>query len=191
MKLFFVVFCLFTFGNQNTFAQDKAAAAKEETKSPSASSDNQKLPNVVFQPDKTVETNHTVTVKGQRVNYKAITGTLPVWDNDGNCIAGLYFTYYQRTDVKTGENRPLVISFNGGPGSASVWMHIGYTGPRLLKIDDEGYPVQPYGIIENPNSILDVADIVYVNPVNTGFSRMVNNKIDRKQFFGVRADVKY
>ena len=191
MKLFFVVFCLFTFGNQITFAQDKAAAAKEETKSPSASSENQKLPNVIFQPDKTVETNHTVTVKGQRVNYKAITGTLPVWDNDGNCIAGLYFTYYQRTDVKTGENRPLVISFNGGPGSASVWMHIGYTGPRLLKIDDEGYPVQPYGIIENPNSILDVADIVYVNPVNTGFSRMVNNKIDRKQFFGVRADVKY
>ena len=59
------------------------------------------------------------------------------------------------------------MSFNGGPGSASVWMHIAYTGPKVLKIDDEGYPVQPYGIKDNPNSILDVADIVYINPVNT------------------------
>lgn len=186
MKFIITLVCLFSFSFHYSFAQDK----KEETKAqPSAES--QKLPNIIFQPDKTVETNHTVTVKGQKVAYKAITGTLPVWDNDGKTIAGLYFTYYQRTDIKNGENRPLVISFNGGPGSASVWMHIGYTGPRLLQIDDEGYPVQPYGIKENPNSILDVADIVYVNPVNTGFSRMVNNKIDRKQFFGVRADVKY
>ena len=189
MKFIIVFFCLFSFGNVTSFAQDKKDNAKEETKTTSA--DNQKLPDIVFQSDKTVETDHTVTVKGQKVNYKAITGTLPVWDNDGKTIAGLNFTYYLRTDVKNGENRPLLISFNGGPGSASVWMQIGYTGPRLLNIDDEGYPVQPYGIKENPNSVLDVADIVYVNPVNTGFSRMVNNKIDRKQFFGVKADIKY
>jgi carboxypeptidase C (cathepsin A) len=65
-----------------------------------------------------------------------------------------------------------VISFNGGPGSASVWMHLAYTGPRVLKIDDEGFPVQPYGVKANPHSILDIADIVYVNPVNTGYSRL-------------------
>jgi carboxypeptidase C (cathepsin A) len=59
-----------------------------------------------------------------------------------------YFTYYERSDVKI--VLPLVISFNGGPGSASVWMHIAYTGPKLLNIDDEGYPLQPYGIKENP-----------------------------------------
>jgi carboxypeptidase C (cathepsin A) len=85
----------------------------------------------------------------------------------------------------------LFISFNGGPGSASVWMHIAYTGPRVLVIDDEGYPVQPYGIRENPNSILDVADIVYVNPVNTGYSRILDKEVDRKVFFGVNADIKY
>jgi len=70
----------------------------------------------------------------------------------------------------------------------------GYTGPRILKIDDEGFPVQPYGVKENPYSILDVADIVYVNPVNTGYSRLINpeeNKTDRKDFFGVQADIKY
>jgi carboxypeptidase C (cathepsin A) len=86
------------------------------------------------------------------------------------------------------------MSFNGGPGSASVWMHIAYTGPKVLKIDDEGYPVQPYGVKDNPNSILDVADIVYVNPVNTGYSRPVvakGKKLDKSKFFGINADVKY
>jgi carboxypeptidase C (cathepsin A) len=75
-------------------------------------------------------------------------------------IDGLFYTYYERSDVKDRASRPLVISFNGGPGSASVWMHIAYTGPNLLNIDDEGYPLQPYGIKENPYSILDVADIL-------------------------------
>ncbi len=70
-------------------------------------------------------------------------------------------------------------------------MHIAYTGPRILQIDDEGYPVQPYGIRENPYSILDVADIVFVNPVNTGYSRILDKEADRKKFFGVNADIKY
>jgi len=73
-------------------------------------------------------------------------------------------------------------------------MHIAYTGPKVLNIDNEGYPVQPYGIKDNPNSILDVADIVYVNPVNTGYSRPVikkGTKLDKSQFFGVNADVTY
>ena len=90
---------------------------------------------------------------------------------------------------KTG--RPLVISFNGGPGSGSVWMHLAYTGPKILKVDDEGFPIQPYGIKDNPNSILDVADIVFVNPVNTGYSRIVKKDTDRSMFFGVNADIKY
>ena len=77
-------------------------------------------------------------------------------------------------------NRPLVFSFNGGPGSASVWMHIAYTGPKVLKIDDEGYPVQPYGIKDNPYSILDVADIVFINPANTGYSLEPYQKWEKK-----------
>jgi carboxypeptidase C (cathepsin A) len=117
-----------------------------------------------------VVTEHTTTIKGQKISYKATTGTMPVWDEDGKAIAGLFYTYYERSDVKDRASRPLVISFNGGPGSASVWMHIAYTGPNLLNIDDEGYPLQPYGIKENPYSILDVADIVFVNPVNTAYS---------------------
>jgi carboxypeptidase C (cathepsin A) len=128
---------------------------------------------IPFNPDNQVVTNHSTTIKGQKVPFSATTGTMPVWDEDGKAIAGLFYTYYERLDVKDRAVRPLVISFNGGPGSASVWMHIAYTGPHLLNIDDEGYPVQPYGIKENPYSILDVADIVFVNPVNTGYSRAV------------------
>jgi len=140
-------------------------------------------------------TNNSVTIKGQQVNYTAETGFQPVWDADGKMIASLYYTYYKRTNDSEGNKRPIIYSFNGGPGSASVWMHIAYTGPKILKIDDEGYPIQPYGIKDNPNSILDVADIVFINPVNTGYSRKVadaNGKMpDDKLFFGINADIKY
>lgn len=144
--------------------------------------------------DTTVVTTNTVTIKGKKVPYKATTGMQPVWNDHGKIIASLYYTYYTRTDIKNKANRPIIMSFNGGPGSASVWMHIAYTGPKVLNIDDEGFPVQPYGVKDNPNSILDVADIVYINPVNTGYSRPVvkkGKKLDKTTFFGVNADIKY
>jgi carboxypeptidase C (cathepsin A) len=133
----------------------------------------------------------TVTIKGKPVPYKVTVGTQPVWDKDGKVIASLFYTYYERTDVSDKGKRPFVMSFNGGPGSASVWMHVAYTGPKVLNIDTEGYPVQPYGVRDNPHSILDAADIVYIDPVNTGFSRILDPKADRNLFFGVNADVKY
>lgn len=144
-------------------------------------------------------TKHSTKINGKKINYTATTGTQPVWDEEGNATASLFYTYYQRSGVKDNTTRPLVISFNGGPGSASVWMHIAYTGPRILNVDDEGYPLQPYGVKTNPYSILDVADIVFVNPVNTGYSRVLPNKEgkmptkeqQKKMFFGVNADVKY
>ena len=147
--------------------------------------------NLVFNPDQNVVTDHTTTIKGQKIAYKATTGTMPVWDEEGKAIAGLFYTYYERSDIKDRSARPLVISFNGGPGSASVWMQIAYTGPSLINIDDEGYPLQPYGIKENPYSILDVADIVFVNPVNTAYSRATSTEIPKAKFFGTNADIKY
>lgn len=141
--------------------------------------------------DTAIVTTHQANIKGKKVPYKATTGFQPVWNEDGKPIASLFYTFYERTDVSNKDRRPLVISFNGGPGSASVWMHLAYTGPRILKIDDEGYPIQPYGVKENPHSILDVADIVFVNPVNTGYSRILDKEADRSQFFGVNQDVAY
>ena len=144
--------------------------------------------------DTMVVTTNSVIIKGKTVPYKATTGMQPVWNDNGEIIASLYYTYYKRTDVKNDEDRPIIMSFNGGPGSASVWMHIAYTGPKVLKIDDEGYPIQPYGIKDNPNSILDVADIVYINPVNTAYSRPIvaeGKKVDKSLFFGINADITY
>ncbi|MGO1521547.1 MAG: S10 family serine carboxypeptidase-like protein, partial [Sphingobacterium sp.] len=141
--------------------------------------------------DTTVITHHEIDANGQRLEYTATTGQQPVWDENGEVLAAVHFTYYTRDNIDNPDERPLVISFNGGPGSGSVWMHLAYTGPRLLNIDDEGYPLQPYGVKENPYTILDVADIVYVDPVNTGYSRVLDDEVDRSHFFGVNADIKY
>ncbi len=149
--------------------------------------------------DKQYTTKHTTKINGKKVKYTATTGTQPVWDKEGKAIASLFYTYYQRSDIDDNAKRPLMISFNGGPGSASVWMHIAYTGPKVLNVDSEGYPLQPYGVKTNPYSILDVADIVFVNPVNTGYSRVLPDKDgkmpskekQKEMFFGVNADVKY
>ena len=145
--------------------------------------------------DSKVITSHNTTVKGQNFSYTAQAGTQPVWDAEGKAIATLFYTYYTRDNIKDVGSRPIIFSFNGGPGSASVWMHVAYTGPRILNIDEEGYPIQPYGFKSNPNSIIDVADIVFINPVNTGYSRMIPDKEgkmpDKEQFFGINADVKY
>ena len=181
-------FFFFTLAN----AQSSATIANEKNTPPAAVSKEEKVgPLNVLNPDHSVTTNHTVTIKGQRIPYKAVTGTIPVWDEAGKPIAGVFYTYYERSDVKDHEARPLLISFNGGPGTPSLWMELGYTGPRILNIDDEGYPVQPYGVKENPYSLLDMADIVYVDPVNTGFSRMLSKDGPKEKFFGVNADVKY
>lgn len=144
--------------------------------------------------DTTIVTTHSSTINGTRISYTATAGTQPVWDEMGKPIATLFYTYYQRTNAGSQAERPLIISFNGGPGSGSVWMHVAYTGPQVLNIDDEGYPVQPYGVSENPYSILDVADIVFVNPANTGLSRTIpesGKEVDRDKFFGINADVEY
>ncbi|MGB1451433.1 MAG: S10 family serine carboxypeptidase-like protein, partial [Marinirhabdus sp.] len=144
--------------------------------------------------DTMVVTTHTTTINGKNIAYTATTGMQPVWDEMGKPTATLFYTYYKRTNGgRTGE-RPLLMSFNGGPGSASVWMHVAYTGPQVLKIDNEGYPVQPYGVQENPFSVLDVADIVFINPANTGYSRTVpasGKEVDKSKFFGINADIKY
>jgi len=173
LRLYFLIF--FIISTQILISQDE----KSET-------------DIKIPAESKVVTTHSATIKGKNIPYKATTGTQPVWGKEGKTTATLFYTYYERSDISNRDERPLLISFNGGPGSASVWMHIAYTGPKILNIDDEGYPVQPYGVKDNPFSVLDVADIVFVNPVNTGYSRVVDKEIDaKKEFFGVNQDIKY
>lgn len=165
----------------NRMAQQAATSEATELKA---------APRATIPLESAVTTQHTATIKGKRVPYKATAGTLPVYNANGQAVASVFYVYYERTDVQDKTKRPLSISFNGGPGSSSAWMHIGYTGPRRVNIDSEGNPVQPYGVRDNPESIIDVTDIVFVDPVNVGFSRPVDGA-DRSQFFGVNQDIDY
>ena len=188
MKHILPVFCVIFLLKVNLYAQKKITTAEPATETQAkASADAKRILNI----DYLVAVSNEVTIRGQKVPYKVTTGSIPVWDEDGSVIAGVCYNYYERSDISDKSSRPLVISFNGGPGTSSVWMQIGYTGPRVLKIDDEGYPVQPYGMKDNPHSILDVADILYVDPVNTGFSRITGKDVKNEKFFGVNADIKY
>jgi carboxypeptidase C (cathepsin A) len=182
-KNIFVI--IFLFSSLQIMAQKK-----ENVKSSFDKTENNNVLQHFLESQSSVVTNGAVTINGSRISYTATAGTLPVWDDKNKIAASLFYTFYQRKDGGEKSKRPIVFSFNGGPGSASVWMHIAYTGPKLLNIDDEGYPVQPYGIKDNPNSILDVADIVYIDPVNTGFSRVIDSS-SKMKFFGVNADIKY
>jgi len=164
------------------------AFAQEEM---TAGSDQANLPERALPVDMSMSQDAEATILGERVRYRVTIGTQPVYGDEDRAIAALQYTFYERTDIDDKARRPLFISFNGGPGSGSLWMHLGYTSPKQLIIDDEGYPVQPYGVRDNPHSILDVADIVFVNPVNTGFSRILDEEADRETFFGVEADVEY
>src|SRR5258708_2505097 len=116
-------------------------------------------------------TQHSETIHGIPIAYEATVGLLPVPDYDGKPIANLFFTYYRRTDDTKAAARPIVFLFNGGPGTPSSWLHLGYCGPRLANMNDAGDPQEPYGTIVNDCSILDVADLVFVDPVDTGYSR--------------------
>ncbi|MCZ2460528.1 MAG: carboxypeptidase [Chitinophagales bacterium] len=148
--------------------------------------------------DTSITTAHKVVINGMDVPYEATVGTLPVYvkhkddkpEDSKKPRAYLQYTYYKRSDTKEMSKRPLMISFNGGPGTGSLWMHLGYTSPVNLKLDKEGFPFQPYGIVDNHNSVLDVADLLYVNPVRTGFSRMINDG-KPEDFFGSKEDIAY
>ncbi len=139
-------------------------------------------------PQDVVVTQHTATIRGENVRYTAEAGTLPIREN-GKVMAHIFYVYYKRDNVPAEEPRPLLFSFNGGPGTASVWMHMGYTGPRRVQYDEEGFALKPpVGLEDNPHSILDVADIVYIDPVATGFSRMVEGEEEHK-YHGTLSDI--
>lgn len=139
-------------------------------------------------PDEPVITQHSARINGRNVSYTAEAGWLPIRD-DGKITAKMFYMAYTRDGIEDKSTRPLIFSFNGGPGTASVWMHMGYTGPRRVVYDDDGFALRPPGNLEdNPHSILDAADIVYIDPIATGFSRMVEGE-DLHKYHGTLSDI--
>jgi carboxypeptidase C (cathepsin A) len=135
-------------------------------------------------------TEHTTKIAGQTIAYKATASTTLLKNEKGEPTALLYSTAYTRTDTKDTNQRPLAFLYNGGPGSASVWVHMGAYGPRrVASVDVNGGIAPPYKIVDNADSLLDRADLVFIDPIGTGFSHAVGKAQD-KDFWGVDQDVK-
>lgn len=114
---------------------------------------------------------HSIGYKGGKLNYTTTAGYLGIRNDTGKVIAKVFYTYYQKDNEKV-ESRPIIFCFNGGPGSSSVWLHMGGLAPRRVLLDDEGKaPNPPYQIVDNEYTWLDKADMVFIDPVSTGYSR--------------------
>src|SRR6266436_2309181 len=175
---------LFLFASNLSLAQqqppptpDKAAEKTKEEKKPPAPE------------EKIVQTKHAVKIGGQEIKYTATAGTILLKLEDGTPKASIFYVDYTKDDVNDASQRPLAFSFNGGPGSASVWLHLGLFGPRRVQMGDAGTLLPPpYKLVDNDVSLLDISDLVFIDPVSTGYSRAVPGETPQ-QFHGITPDV--
>lgn len=139
--------------------------------------------------EKLVETKHKITVSGQEINYTARAGTILLRDAEEKPTASIFYIAYTRDSISNVATRPLTFSFNGGPGSSSVWLHMGLLGPRRVVLEADGMPLPPpYKLQDNEDSLLDETDLVFIDPVSTGYSRATKPE-DAKKFHGVKEDI--
>ncbi|HET6347795.1 MAG TPA: peptidase S10 [Candidatus Krumholzibacteria bacterium] len=183
------------------------AAAKDKPAGDKTAKEEPKNTNSQYFTPETVTTNGTVTVEGTRVDYRAECGTIVVhpkgWDDaapkpdkdskadaedrNPDAEASMFYVAYFKNGAEA-TKRPVMFLFNGGPGSATVWLHMGAFGPRrVITADDSHTPAAPYDIVNNDYSLLDVADLVFIDAPGTGFSRIAGKNAE-KSFYGVDAD---
>jgi carboxypeptidase C (cathepsin A) len=170
-----LIFASFTF----LFAQAPPPAAKPETATPAP-------PPV----ETTSRTKHEMTINGAKIPYTATAGTLILKKEDGKPWASMFYVAYTRDDTTDPAKRPLTFAFNGGPGSSSVWLHLGALGPKRVEMGPEGQPpAPPYHAVDNQDTALDFTDLVFIDPVSTGFSREAPGE-SAAQFHGFEGDLK-
>jgi carboxypeptidase C (cathepsin A) len=139
---------------------------------------------------KAVRTQGEVRIGGQAIRYTATVGWLIMKDDAGKPIARFGYTAYTRNDVKDRARRPVTFAYNGGPGSSSIWLHLGILGPRRVVVNDPGFtPPPPAERVNNEFSVLDVTDLVMIDPVGTGFSKPLGDA-KGEDFWGVDQDMK-
>jgi carboxypeptidase C (cathepsin A) len=140
-------------------------------------------------PEKLVETHHVLQLGKENLEYKATAGRLTLHDHDGKATAHMFFIAYTKPNVPDPTHRPLLFAFNGGPGSSSVWLHMGAFGPKRVKLKEDGHGLRPPGeLVPNEFTLLDLADLVFIDPVGTGYSRPAHG-VEGKRFYGVQQDV--
>ncbi|HEY2648600.1 MAG TPA: hypothetical protein VGI38_05385, partial [Puia sp.] len=135
-------------------------------------------------------TKHSVTIEGKLIHYTATAGTIVLKNEKEDSVALLGFTAYVKDGESDAGNRPLTFAYNGGPGSSSMWLHMGALGPRVVVTNDAGLTgPAPYKTVDNANSILDITDLVMIDPVGTGLSHPIG-KATVKDFWGIDQDIK-
>jgi carboxypeptidase C (cathepsin A) len=136
-----------------------------------------------------VATKHEVKVGSKTLKYTVTTGMMPIKNRDGDTEARMFFMAYTLDGVSNAAERPLMFSFNGGPGSASVWLHLGALGPRRVKMMDDGMmPPPPYQLVDNDHTWLEFTDLCFIDPVGTGYSRAAKQELNQK-FHSLSGDV--
>ena len=136
-----------------------------------------------------VITHHEIHAGGKTLRYTATTGMMPIKNRDGETEARIFFMAYTLDDGGPRNRRPLTFSFNGGPGSASVWLHLGAIGPKRVPMNPDGtMPPPPYQLIDNEYTWLNQTDLVFIDPVGTGYSRAVRPELGAR-FFGLNGDI--
>ncbi|HXN74284.1 MAG TPA: hypothetical protein VN861_17185 [Candidatus Acidoferrales bacterium] len=166
------------------------AAASQEQRPPKESGDkaNDKEEHYDMAEVAPVVTHHQIPVDGKLLKYSATAGRLPIKRGDGKIEAQMFFVAYT-LDGQDASKRPVTFAFNGGPGSASIWLHMGALGPRKVVLQSEGFmPPAPYRIQDNPYTLLDKTDLVLIDAIGTGFSRAADAEMFKK-FWGVRGDI--
>jgi len=124
-------------------------------------------------PAQPITTQHQITLHGETIAYTAHVGFMPIHQATSGVAQGhLFYIYYSKNDVKDRSKRPVWFLFNGGPGAATVWLHMGAFGPKMVKLQQNGLATPPpYTYVDNPNSLLDTGDLVFIDAMGTGFSR--------------------
>src|ERR1041384_4553219 len=136
-----------------------------------------------------VVTHHEIRAGGRVLRYTAMTGMMPIKNREGETEARIFFMAYTLDDGGQRGRRPLTFSFNGGPGSASVWLHLGAIGPKRVPMNPDGtMPPPPYQLVDNEYTWLNQTDLVFIDPVGTGYSRAVRPEL-ASRFFGLQGDI--
>jgi carboxypeptidase C (cathepsin A) len=139
--------------------------------------------------EKISQTAHTLRIDGREIKYTATAGTLPIRLDDGKIAARMFFVAYTK-DGENPKSRPVSFLYNGGPGAASVWLHMGSFAPKRVQMAEEGFqPAPPFSLVDNEHSLIDVSDVVFIDAVSTGYSRAVTGS-DPSQFHGVSGDLR-
>jgi carboxypeptidase C (cathepsin A) len=143
-----------------------------------------------------VVTEHSIEIDGETIKYTVTAGMLPIRNESGSEVeAGIFFVAYTKKTATAHSSagpppaRPLMFSFNGGPGSSSVWLHLGAVGPKRVEmLEDGGLPPAPYKLVDNPFTWFTETDLVFIDPVGTGYSRPKDKELGKK-FWGLKGDI--